>query len=34
MKKNDKTGDHAGWYSEAGHVRGTIKKKISSVITI
>ena len=22
-----------GWNSEAGHVRGTIKKKISSVIT-
>ena len=26
-------GDHVGWNSEAGHVRGTIKKKITSAIT-
>jgi hypothetical protein len=32
--KNDfKVGDHVEWNSEAGHVRGTIKKKITSVIT-
>lgn len=26
-------GDHVGWNSEAGHVRGTIKKKITSAMT-
>jgi hypothetical protein len=33
MKKNFGIGDHVGWNSEAGHVRGTIKKKITSAIT-
>jgi Hypervirulence associated proteins TUDOR domain len=33
MKKDFKVGDHVEWNSEAGHVRGTIKKKISSAIT-
>jgi len=33
MTKDFKLGDHVGWNSGAGHVRGTIKKKISSVIT-
>ena len=33
MKKVFKVGDQVGWNSEAGHVRGTIKKKITSVIT-
>ena len=33
MKKGFKVGDHVEWNSEAGHVRGTIKKKISSAIT-
>ncbi len=28
-----KVGDHVEWNSEAGRVRGTIKKKISSPIT-
>ena len=28
-----RVGDHVGWNSEAGHVRGTIKKKITSAIT-
>jgi len=32
MKKNFKVGDHVRWNSEAGHVRGTIKKKITSAI--
>jgi len=32
MKKDFKVGDHVGWNSEAGHVRGTIKKKITSAI--
>ena len=32
MKKEFKVGDHVGWNSEAGHVRGTIKKKVTSVI--
>src|ERR1017187_244982 len=27
MKKDFKVGDYVGWNSEAGHVRGTIKKK-------
>jgi hypothetical protein len=30
MKKDFKVGDHVGWNSEAGHARGTIKKKITS----
>jgi hypothetical protein len=33
MKKVFKVGDQVGWNSEAGHVRGTIKKKITSAIT-
>ena len=33
MKKEFRVGDPVGWNSEAGHVRGTIKKKITSVIT-
>ena len=33
MKKDFKVGDHVGWNSEAGRVRGTIKKKIISAIT-
>ncbi len=32
MKKHFKVGDHVEWNSEAGHVRGTIKKKITSAI--
>lgn len=32
MKKEFKVGDHVGWNSEAGHVRGTIKKKVTSAI--
>lgn len=30
MKDEFKVGDHVEWNSEAGHVRGTIKKKITS----
>jgi hypothetical protein len=30
MKKDFQIGDHVGWNSEAGRVRGTIKKKITS----
>ena len=30
MNKDFKVGDQVGWNSEAGHVRGTIKKKITS----
>ena len=33
MKKNFNVGDPVGWNSEAGQVRGTIKKKITSVIS-
>jgi hypothetical protein len=33
MAQSFKVGDHVGWNSEAGRVRGTIKKKISSAIT-
>jgi hypothetical protein len=33
MKHEFKIGDHVEWNSEAGHVRGTIKKKITSAIT-
>ena len=32
MKKGFKVGDPVGWNSEAGPVRGTIKKKITSAI--
>jgi hypothetical protein len=32
MKHEFKIGDHVEWNSEAGHVRGTIKKKVISVI--
>lgn len=30
MKKNFEVGDHVEWNSEAGRVRGTIKKKVTS----
>jgi hypothetical protein len=30
MKQQFKIGDHVEWNSEAGHVRGTIQKKITS----
>jgi hypothetical protein len=30
MNKHLKLGDHVGWNSEAGHVCGTIKKRITS----
>jgi hypothetical protein len=33
MKKEYRVGDHVGWNSEAGQVRGTIRKKITAVIT-
>jgi hypothetical protein len=33
MKKDFKVGDHVEWNSEAGLVRGTIKKKITSAVT-
>jgi hypothetical protein len=32
MKPEFKVGDHVSWNSEAGHVRGTIIKKITSAI--
>ena len=32
MKKDFKVGDHVEWNSEAGRVRGTIKKKVTSAI--
>ena len=32
MKHEFNIGDHVEWNSEAGHVRGTIKKKITSTI--
>ncbi len=32
MKPEFKVGDHVGWNSEAGQVRGTIKKKVGSAI--
>jgi hypothetical protein len=32
VKHEFKVGDHVGWNSEAGHVRGTIKKKVTSAI--
>lgn len=33
MKQDLKVGDHVGWNSEAGHIKGTIKKKITAPIT-
>jgi hypothetical protein len=30
VKRQFKVGDHVSWNSEAGRVRGTIKKKVSS----
>ena len=33
MSSNFKRGDHVEWNSEAGRVRGTIRKKITSAIT-
>ena len=33
MAQNFRVGDHVEWNSEAGRVRGTIKKKIISEIT-
>jgi len=32
MKRDFKVGDHVEWNSEAGRVRGTIKKKVTSAI--
>ena len=32
MNKDFEVGDHVGWNSEAGRVRGTIKDKITSAI--
>ena len=32
MAQDFKIGDHVSWNSEAGRVRGTIKKKITSAI--
>jgi Hypervirulence associated proteins TUDOR domain len=32
MNTDLKVGDHVGWNSEAGPVRGTIKKRITSAI--
>jgi hypothetical protein len=32
MKNEFKVGDHVEWNSEAGHVCGTIKKKVTSAI--
>ena len=32
MKHKFKIGDHVEWSSEAGHVRGTIKRKFTSAI--
>jgi hypothetical protein len=33
MTRDFNVGDHVAWNSEAGRVRGTIKKKITSQIT-
>ena len=33
MKHEFNVGDHVEWNSEAGYVRGTIKKKVTSAIT-
>jgi hypothetical protein len=30
MKRHFKAGDHVSWNSEAGRVRGTVKKKITA----
>ena len=32
MKQDFRIGDHLEWNSEAGRVRGTIKKKVTSAI--
>ena len=32
MKHEFKVGDHVEWNSEAGRIRGTIKKKVTSAI--
>jgi hypothetical protein len=32
MERKFKVGDHVSWNSEAGRVRGTIKKKVTSPI--
>ena len=32
VKHEFRVGDHVEWNSEAGHVRGTIKKKVTSAI--
>ena len=32
MASNFKVGDHVAWNSEAGRVRGTIKRKVTSPI--
>ena len=32
MKHEFKVGDHVEWNSEAGHVRGTIKKRVTCAI--
>jgi len=32
MTRTFKVGDHVTWNSEAGHVRGTIQKKVTSHI--
>jgi hypothetical protein len=32
MKHEFKVGDHVEWNSEAGRVRGTIKKKVTSAV--
>ena len=32
MKQEFKIGDHVEWNSEAGHVRGIIKEKVTSAI--
>ena len=32
MKHEFRTGDHVEWNSEAGRVRGTIKKRVNSAI--
>ena len=32
MKRVFKVGDHVNWNSEAGPVRGTIKKKVTSAV--
>jgi hypothetical protein len=34
MARDFKQGDHVEWNSEAGRVRGTIQKKVTSEITL